>query len=359
MTDDDLRRAEALLDVGRWQQALPLLAAVRARHPDSVEAACLMAQCHELAGDRQLMLVEAEHACGLDGDNAWAHQLRSAALRKLGRPREAVEAAQEAVRLNPHFWAPPVALVESLMACGDKGALKDARHAMQEALRLAPDHPDVRVTAARLHTALGDIRTARTLYQDVLASHPDNAVAHNNLALLEMERGHLTSAAQRFVATAAANPTEEMYARNAQLAASAWLFRLHAAATLLFICSWGLRGLPMSAAAQTAVATVITAASLAWIGFAYRRLPRAAARMVVWPQRAPTSTRSALPLLRFRGSVVTALLAVQILAAWAVIAGRSGPGWTLVYVLGAFASVRMGIMRVRMLASDERSARRS
>ncbi|HKT06205.1 MAG TPA: tetratricopeptide repeat protein [Rugosimonospora sp.] len=347
MGDEDLRRATALLEVGRVPEARAMLAAVIAREPGSARAACLMSRCHQASGDFRGMLAEAERACALDGEDEWAHRLRSSALRELGRPSGAVAAAGEAVRLNPRSWQPYVVLAEAKLSCGDIESGLAAHQAVQQALKLAPHSADVRVTAGRVAMALGNLREARAYYQGVLADQPDHAVARNNLAVLDVRRGRATAAAGQFASALAANPTDPLYARNSQAAATIWLINLQAVTSGIYLAARIAGAAPLPAPSRPALAVLVAAASMTVIGYGYRRLPPGVGRMVRWPVLALRAERGALGRLRRQHLFTMVLAALQLVAATAALASTS-PVWGPLHAIATIAVIPAAISVLRI-----------
>ena len=118
---DDLDRADALLDVDRADQAREIIVRVMARDPESVRAACLLASAFRVSEDWARMRAAAERACALAPEHSWAHQLRSVALRGLGHHASAAAAARQAVKLDPENPSALVTLVQALLRPEHRG----------------------------------------------------------------------------------------------------------------------------------------------------------------------------------------------------------------------------------------------
>ncbi len=233
----DIRRARALLEVGRWEQAQQELAGYLATAPQSVEGLCLLARCQQLAGQFELMLGTAEQAIGAAPDHEWPHRLRSIALGKLGRVTEAVQAGRRAVDLAPGTWQTHVILVDALLAQGSVESLRTAYRAARHARQLAPDEPEVHNAYGRLYQAISDPVAARRCYGEALRLDPQNSTARNNLAVVELRQGRATLAGERLRDVLAERPTEALYQRNAQATATIWATRVLEFATLAWLAA--------------------------------------------------------------------------------------------------------------------------
>ena len=163
---DDLARAADLLHSGQVAQALPLIEAVRSRHPGNALALALAAVI-DVAEDRKESARElARRAVEADNQSAAAalalsfvHQadFDIAAARKL---------AERAVRLDPENADAQARVAELRMAQGDT---RGAREAAEKAVRRDPN-------SARAMSVLGFVQLAELRSKDALATF-EKAVA--------------------------------------------------------------------------------------------------------------------------------------------------------------------------------------
>ena len=232
--EHDLRSAEALIDVNRPNDALPLLAAVIAAAPDNVRAFCLLARCHSMSGDFTAMLWAADQATTFGPGQEWGHRLRSMALRNLGRNGEAVEAGQIAVELAPLIWQPYVNLTEALLRFEDLERRRAAYLAAKRAVEISPASPNTHVTLGRVLMSIGERDAAHACFERALSLSPTDATAHTNLAILDLNRGRLSRAGRGLRTVAASNPGVSTYASNVSVAARHWYVRALDIGT--FIC---------------------------------------------------------------------------------------------------------------------------
>jgi tetratricopeptide (TPR) repeat protein len=224
--ENDLRRADALIDVNRPQDALRIVTAVIAVAPDNVRAYCLAARCHSMTGDYGMMLAAATQATVFGPGNEWGHRLRSMALRNLGRHDEALDAAMTAVRAAPQIWQPYINLTEVLLKFPDPQRRRLAYEAAGRAVLIEPNSSSTHVTLGRVYASIGERDAARACYERALAISPDDATTHTNLAILDLDRGRLVRASRNLRSVAASNPGVESYANNVGVAANNWYARL-------------------------------------------------------------------------------------------------------------------------------------
>lgn len=125
-----------------------------------------------------------------DAHDAAVWGLRGSLLRRLGRMAEARQALQEAARLAPEnfaWWANLAAVL------GGVGAVTEAETAMQRALTLNP-HPELLYNLGTLRLGWGDSSGAILCFREVLRVQPQHARAQLNLGSALREQGSLAEA---------------------------------------------------------------------------------------------------------------------------------------------------------------------
>lgn len=204
-------QAQALIDVGRSAEAVPLLQRAIEADPQSIRARCLMAL--SLPKLRQLpqALRAAEGAISLDPTSEWAHRLRSILLRETGKHRAALAAAREAARLAPEL---PFALANLVHAQLANRRRKEARATAERLVGLAP-------AQAGSHEALGDValrerrwKAATTHYRKALELNPQSGHAMNNLGVALQRLGKQREAIEQFHNAARLDPKAETPRKN-------------------------------------------------------------------------------------------------------------------------------------------------
>src|SRR5437660_9919125 len=94
-------QSQALVDAGRHKEAAELLSKGLSLAPNDSDLLCCMAQVLVALKEIDQAAAYAERALVEDPENAWAHRLRSIALRQSNR-HESLKSAKEAVQLEPH-----------------------------------------------------------------------------------------------------------------------------------------------------------------------------------------------------------------------------------------------------------------
>ncbi|WSX88836.1 tetratricopeptide repeat protein [Micromonospora sp. NBC_00898] len=277
-----------MLAVGRWADAIVELTAVLRDRPDDVDALCLLAQCHSLAGDGHRMRDAADRALAVAPDHEWALRLRAHALLTLKRRRAATAAARAAVAVAPEEWRTHAMLAEVLVRRPGVWASVRARVSADTVLRLAPEEAEAHVVDAQVHLRTGDLAAARQACRRALARDPANQAALHNLALAELAGERTGRAARGFTAALAVAPDNRLSgtAHGRSSRAVLWrLFDVLAAATLVHVVVLEVTG-PALGLWRRAVALASAALLLTAFGWLTLREWRAQPAAVRWRLRA-------------------------------------------------------------------------
>lgn len=196
-------RAEHLIGVRRYTEALPWLGRALAAEPENARAYCFMALAFLSLGDYTKAFAAAERAVAADPEDEWPHRLLSIALHENGKRRAALQAAREAVRLGPDVPEALFTLVRAQLACRRR---LEAAATVQHLITVAPGE-------VLTHRALGDVAMARRdwrgaemHFRRAVTRDPESYVALNNLGLVLHRLGRDREAIERFHEAARANP---------------------------------------------------------------------------------------------------------------------------------------------------------
>jgi Flp pilus assembly protein TadD len=275
-----------MIDLGRFADAVRMLGPLVAAEPDSVRAWCLFSRAHLGAGDHVAAIAAARRASAVDPADDWPYRLASTALIGLRRPEEAVRAAMQARDLAPHFWRSHVCVAQAAAAAGQQEL---AGAASADAMALAPDEPDVQVTAGKVALGNGDLAGARSCQHAALGIDPGNLGALNELGLVSLRAGDPAGAAGYFLSAVRSAPGIQIFGQNTEVALTAvalstagWIVVLAA----LIACA---AVLAATAGAGPAVAAVVVAVALGLRPLRMlRRLPPQARRQLprlLWSHR--------------------------------------------------------------------------
>lgn len=226
MSFPDLSRIDALIDLGRYEDAvaaLNRLLATDSAAANEGDVWCRLSLAF-LRLDRDTEALQAAgRAAALAPDNDWPHRLASHALESLGRKDEAVQAAAAAVRLAPFVWQGHARFAATVSAAG--GDLNLARQAAQHAVELAPLEPDAHSAVGLVALRQGDHETAERAFRHTLSLQPDHHSALNNLGVVQLRRRDLDGALSGFSAAIRSEPAQEVARRNVDVVVRAVLYR--------------------------------------------------------------------------------------------------------------------------------------
>lgn len=232
-TDPAVGKARALLAAGRTRDALAILTAHVASAPDDAEAWCLIAQGHIAADDWRTAEQASSSAIRLEPESEWAHRLHGIALLHQGYFTPARRSADEAVRLAPWSWQGHHLRANVDI---DASSIDDRTYdAVRRTLELAPNEPAAHVLNGRLALAMKNTKLADHEFREALRLDPDNAIARNNLAVVQIRRRRWGSAGSHLIAALRLDPHSELLARNLRGLLRAWALVLD---LLVFVGAW-------------------------------------------------------------------------------------------------------------------------
>lgn len=213
-TDERLRlesEADALISLGRHEQALSVLAQATALDPDAARPHMQRARC--LIG-----LKRYDEAAGAAGsaisrapESSLAHRLLALTQLHTGKERGAKKSALRAVGLDPDEAYNYLVLAEALQATRDEaGALAAARHAIE----LAPQNAPIHDLEGRLLLAHEDLKGAEAAFRRALALDPENELILNNLSIVLARRGRREEAVAGLEAASRIDPADSFVRGN-------------------------------------------------------------------------------------------------------------------------------------------------
>jgi Tetratricopeptide repeat len=182
-----LLKAEHLTEIERWKEAIPLLLQFLAQNPQNYQANCNLSLCYYHLDEFDKALDFAERAIAADPEEEWGHRLRSIVLSKLGKKKESLKSAEEAVRMAPEQAYSLQTLAFSYLE------LNQTRKAKQIGERMRENFPESDATffvLGNIHLQSGNPYEAENCFREALRFNPNNSLARNNLgvAILEQER---------------------------------------------------------------------------------------------------------------------------------------------------------------------------
>lgn len=323
----DLARAQALLDLGRAEQARALLGESVGRQPDSPQAWCLLASACLDTEDYPRALDAASEAVRLTPDDPWVHSLGARALSGVGRHHDAVAAAERAQALDPSGWQPhaQLALVLNEIPLAHERTWQHAAYAVA----MAPDQPTAHLVMGIVAHSGGHHEQARHAYRTTLSLDPSETVAQHNLAVIALNTGSVREAAAGLRHAGATSPDLQHVRDNLVLVADRLLGRMTWAVVAVLVVTALLVGPGRSAPWLSAINAAVLVLSVVVITGALDRVDRTVIRGMLPTKRRQSIWAGLLGL----AAALTCLLPISG-SAGAAMAGIAmllllvGPVWT-------------------------------
>jgi tetratricopeptide (TPR) repeat protein len=197
-------RVEHLRLLGRYDEAETVARDALAADPsDGLLLYGLAAVLHQQG--RYDEALHAADAALADLPDAPVYRQRALALSALDRPGEAMAASATAVSLDPHGAASYIVYAAVLQQARSLPAAYDAA---RWAIALAPEEPTGHLILAEISNDLGDRKTARAAYHEVLRLDPENVAARHDLAVLDLSQGKVGTALRGLLDAGALAPAE-------------------------------------------------------------------------------------------------------------------------------------------------------
>ena len=184
-------RATTLLELGRAGEAVNALRSALAEYPDEPALLDLLARA-QLKLDPYAATETAHRLIAAAPASHRGYLLAAIANILLGRPRQARQHAEQAVKQAPRNGLCHAQLAQSL--AGQPLNYLRARRAARTALELAPNNPDAHVAAGNVALGIGRTSRAGRHYRDALEIDPTHSVAQTNYAIVRYENGNTAKA---------------------------------------------------------------------------------------------------------------------------------------------------------------------
>src|SRR5262249_23738329 len=181
---------------GRASEAHQILDELLKREPNNRLGLLLKGRLLLIEKKQDEALATARRALAADPEHpAEAHFLLGQIYLALGRNDEAIDAMKQTLKAEPRALSALIALARIAMLKGDKPA---AMGYAQQALVIAPDDPDTRLTFVRIVMAAGDIDRAGQEMHKLLAQFPKSPAVHIQAGVLRFSQRDAVGARAEF-----------------------------------------------------------------------------------------------------------------------------------------------------------------
>jgi tetratricopeptide (TPR) repeat protein len=207
-TDNLSSRANALIELGRPEEAIPLLVRAIALDPDDAHTRCRFVLALMRTGKQTEALEQAEAALAVDASGEWPHRLRAILLGQQGRHKEALMSALEAVRIEPEL---PSALYTLGSVYVNLKRYRDADEVGVQILEAAPNDSDSHELLAFIAVRQNKHRETELHARESLRLNPENMDAMRFLAIALRGLGNRKEATEAWLEVVRRNPTNKSY----------------------------------------------------------------------------------------------------------------------------------------------------
>jgi tetratricopeptide (TPR) repeat protein len=208
-TSDNLSsRANALIEMGRPEEAIPLLVRAIGLEPNDAHTRCRLVLALMRTGKQAEALDQAEAALAVDASGEWPHRLRAILLGQQGRHKEALEGALEAVRIEPEL---PSALYTLGSVYVNLKRYRDADAIGVRILEAAPDDSDSHELLSFIAVRQNKHRETELHARDSLRLNPENMDAMRFLAIGLRGQRKRKEATEAWLEVVRRNPTNKSY----------------------------------------------------------------------------------------------------------------------------------------------------
>lgn len=203
-----LDRAEALLELGRTEQAIPLLSQALAHAPDDFWLHCRLADALHSVDQPQKAAQHAEQALRLNPNSD--HALRRLAWLEMEHHNfdDGLKFAEAATRIDPdHSFN----LYTLAWALNHAGKIDRALDSANRALKLNPEDADLHELIADLSFNKGKYKDAETHYREALRHAPEDASIHASLGDSLAAQRKINEASEQFLRAVKLEPAQQHY----------------------------------------------------------------------------------------------------------------------------------------------------
>jgi tetratricopeptide (TPR) repeat protein len=208
ISDNLSERANALIEMGRPEEAVPLLVRAIGLEPDDAHTRCRLVLALMRTDKHKDALEQAEAALAVDASGEWPHRLRAILLGHEGRHKEALESALEAVRIEPEL---PSALYTLGSVYVNLKRFKDADEVGVQILEVAPDDSDSHELLSFIAVRQNKHRETEKYARESLRLNPENMDAMRFLAIGLRGQRKRKEATEAWLEVVRRNPTNKSY----------------------------------------------------------------------------------------------------------------------------------------------------
>ena len=183
-----LERANFLIEINRWREALRELRVYLSHFPNDYEALCQSALCHYEINELKSALRFSKKAISSEPELEWAYRLQSLIFRASGNNSKALEAAEICVQKAPFqiFSLQTLAYAQI-----DKFLLADAKETSEAMFNISPESAETHDVCGYLALKNEDWQVAEAQFKTALKINPESYFTLNNLGSVYFSQSKL------------------------------------------------------------------------------------------------------------------------------------------------------------------------
>lgn len=174
-------RAHALMEIGRWNEALHEFNGLLAAYPQDYFSLCNIAVCQLNLGQFQQAYDTTKLAIEADPEDEWAYRIQSIVFTTNGENNRALDAARLAAEKGPYE---PMAVHRLFEAEINYGLLDDAEKTFERFRELSPSDAITFESRAYLRLSQERLQDAEKDYLEAIRLNPENPDSFNNLGVV-------------------------------------------------------------------------------------------------------------------------------------------------------------------------------
>lgn len=178
------QRAHALMEIGRWHEALHEFNGLLSLYPQDYFSLCNSAICYLNLGQFQQAYDTTKLAIETEPEDEWAYRVQSIIFASNGENNRALDAARLAAEKGPYE---SMAVHQLFEAEVNYGLLDDAEKTLERFSEMAPSEAAVIESRAYLRLSQERLPEAEKDYLEAIKLDPENANSFNNLGVVYLK----------------------------------------------------------------------------------------------------------------------------------------------------------------------------
>jgi arylsulfatase A-like enzyme/tetratricopeptide (TPR) repeat protein len=193
---EDALRAELLLSQGKAIKARDVLKKLSDQEPENPLVHHFLGKAYQKLEEWDQSVLEFQKVLSINPDDVYSHFSLATSFYRVGKIEEAIQEAKIVLSyLGEHF--------ETLMLLariyGEQGNLQESIVYLEKAIRLQPDHQELRFLLADSLTITKEYDRAFEVYNSLMDAKPDDPRVHHGLGMVSYFRSNYKDAIKHFL----------------------------------------------------------------------------------------------------------------------------------------------------------------